>query len=176
MGRWIAILISGALAAWGLAGCASGQAPSLPEPPSSTSGVDGTKPTDTSDASAASTPVPTLALQLDAFADGGAIPNRYTCSGENASPSLSWSGVPAVARSLALIVYDADAGPKLGAGTELGFIHWMVYDLPVTTTGLPEGATGNAAGVGWRDRNPQRLSHGQRGHLPWWGGDPWCGL
>jgi Raf kinase inhibitor-like YbhB/YbcL family protein len=45
--------------------------------------------------------------------------------------------------SLALIVYDADAGSDLGAGTDLGFIHWLVYDLPATLPGLPAEATGN---------------------------------
>jgi hypothetical protein len=141
--RWIAILISGTLAAWTLAGCASAEAPSPPEPLSATSGVEGITPTDTPEVSGPSAPAPALALQLDAFTDGGAIPSHYTCSGENASPSLSWSGIPAEAQSLALIVYDADAGPDLGAGTDLGFIHWMVYDLPTTSAGLPEGATGN---------------------------------
>ncbi len=166
MDRWIAILISGALAAWGLAGCASGQAPSPPEPQPAPSGLDGMMPTDTADASVTSTPVPTLALQLDAFADGGAIPNRYTCSGENASPSLSWSGIPAEARSLTLIVYDADAGPELGAGTDLGFIHWMVYDLPTGSTGLPEGATGNAQALDGGIETPNDFFTASGGTFP----------
>jgi hypothetical protein len=107
-----------------------------------------TTPTDTPQLGAPSAPEPALALQLDAFADGGAIPNRYTCNGENVSPSITWSGVPIEARSLTLIVFDADAGPDLGAGTDLGFIHWMVYDLPSTSSGQPEGATGNALALG----------------------------
>ncbi len=85
-----------------------------------------------------------LALQLDSFPDGGPIPDRYTCNGKNASPALSWSGVPVEAKSIALIVYDADAGSDLGAGTDLGFIHWLVYDLSPSVRGLPADATGDA--------------------------------
>ncbi len=166
MDRRIAILISGALAVGCLAGCATAHAPSTPELQSAPSGGDGMKLTDTADASVTSTPVPTLALQLDAFEDGGAIPNRYTCRGENASPSFSWSGVPAEARSLALIVYDADAGPELGAGTDLGFIHWMVYALPTTSTGLPEGATGNAQALDGGIETPNDFFTANGGTFP----------
>lgn len=81
-------------------------------------------------------------LRSAAFPDGGEIPGRYTCNGANESPPLEWSGVPAGA--LMLIVYDPDAGRDLGATTELGFIHWLVYDLPVSATGLSAGATGDA--------------------------------
>jgi Raf kinase inhibitor-like YbhB/YbcL family protein len=85
-----------------------------------------------------------LALHIDAFEDGGAIPDTHTCIGDNESPAVSWSGVPAEAQSLVLIVYDADAGADLGAGNELGFLHWMVYDISPMTAGLPLAATGNA--------------------------------
>jgi Raf kinase inhibitor-like YbhB/YbcL family protein len=148
MNRGIEILMSGALAAWAMAGCSTAAEPSLPEPQSITSGVEELSPTGTLEAGATSTRVLAVAtsmkVRLDAFADGGAIPDRYTCSGENASPAVSWSGVPANAQSLVLIVYDADAGPALGPGTDLGFIHWLVYDLLPTTPGLPAGATRDA--------------------------------
>jgi Raf kinase inhibitor-like YbhB/YbcL family protein len=66
-----------------------------------------------------------------------------TCFGANASPPLAWSGVPAAAQSLLLLVYDLDAGPNLGASTSLGFAHWIVYDIPPDSTGfagdLPAG-------------------------------------
>ena len=148
MKRWIAMLMTGALAAWALAGCSSAETPPPPEPLAATSGQEVATPTETPEASETSMQATSegtaLALQLDAFEDGGAIPDRYTCSGENASPPLSWSGVPAEAQSLALVFYDADAGSDLGAGTDLGFIHWLIYDIPATTAGLPADATRDA--------------------------------
>jgi hypothetical protein len=86
---------------------------------------------------------PGLALRNAAFPDGGEIPAGYTCDGQNDSPGLSWSGVPAESQALAVIVYDRDAGRDLGATTDLGFIHWLVYDLPVSATGIAAGATGD---------------------------------
>jgi len=64
--------------------------------------------------------------------------NRSTCSGENISPEMSWSGVPASAKSLAIVVWDQDA-PVSG-----GFYHWVIVNIPVETKRLSEGA-GNVA-------------------------------
>ena len=64
--------------------------------------------------------------------------NRAGCSGENISPEISWSGVPASAKSLAIVVWDQDA-PVSG-----GFYHWVIVNLPAETKRLPEGA-GNVA-------------------------------
>jgi phosphatidylethanolamine-binding protein (PEBP) family uncharacterized protein len=50
-----------------------------------------------------------LTLSSSAFSDGGEIPARYTCEGDDISPELSWSDVPAGAQSLVLIVDDPDA-------------------------------------------------------------------
>jgi Raf kinase inhibitor-like YbhB/YbcL family protein len=66
-----------------------------------------------------------------AFKDGQMIPKQYTCDGANVSPPLSWSGVPANAKTIALIVDDPDAPGKT-------WVHWVVYDLPVSATALPE--------------------------------------
>jgi Raf kinase inhibitor-like YbhB/YbcL family protein len=168
MKRGETILITSTLAAWMLAGCGTDQAPLPPEPQATTSRIEVVPPTDTPQLSAPSAPepAPPLALQLDAFADGGAIPNRYTCNGENVSPSITWSGVPGGARALTLIVFDADAGADLGAGTDLGFIHWMVYDLPSTSSGLPEGATGNAQALGGGIEAPNDFSASSGGTFP----------
>lgn len=74
---------------------------------------------------------PTLSLESSAFRNGAAIPRRYTCDGANVSPALAWSGAPATAVSLALIVDDPDAG---------GFVHWVAFDLTGSASGaLPEG-------------------------------------
>lgn len=61
------------------------------------------------------------------------IPSRYTCDGENISPPLNWTGTPANARSLVLIMDDPDA-PR---GT---WDHWIIFNLPVNINSLPEGA------------------------------------
>ncbi len=71
-------------------------------------------------------------LTSSAFSDGARIPNRHTCSGEDRSPALDWSGAPQGTQSFALIVEDPDAP----GGT---FIHWVIYNLPSTLTGLSEG-------------------------------------
>ena len=65
--------------------------------------------------------------------------NGFGCSGQNISPALQWSGVPAGTKSLALTVYDPDAP------TGSGWWHWVVYNLPASTRSLPEGA-GSADG------------------------------
>lgn len=67
-----------------------------------------------------------FSLSSTAFSDGGAIPKRFTCDGENVSPDLTWSGAPDGSRALALIVTDPDARD---------FVHWLVYDM----TGTPSG-------------------------------------
>ena len=66
-----------------------------------------------------------------AFEDGAAIPSRYTCDGLDVSPPLSWGSVPDGTQSLALIADDPDAPRET-------FVHWMIYDLPPDTRGLPE--------------------------------------
>ncbi len=83
----------------------------------------------------------TLRLTSTAFAEGGAIPSKYTCEGANVSPPLAWSGVPSAARSLAIIVDDPDA-PDPAAPRTI-WVHWVVYDLPPNTTGLAEGVDAN---------------------------------
>jgi len=77
-----------------------------------------------------------LNLSSTAFAHGGAIPATYTCDGRDVSPPLGWSGIPENTRSLALIVDDPDA-PDLAA-PQRTWVHWVLYNLPPTTTGLPE--------------------------------------
>lgn len=78
-----------------------------------------------------------LALSSAAFHDHAAIPAKHTCEGEDVSPALEWSGAPEGTNSLALIVDDPDApDPK---APRMTWVHWVLYDLPPTTTSLPEG-------------------------------------
>lgn len=78
-----------------------------------------------------------LTLSSAAFTAGGSIPAKYTCDGANVSPPLSWTGVPADTKSLALIVDDPDAPDP--AAPQRTWVHWVVYDIPPDTPGLPEG-------------------------------------
>lgn len=80
-----------------------------------------------------------LVLSSPAFVDHGEIPARYTCEGQDIAPPLRWSGVPAGARSLVLIVDDPDApDPK---APKMTWVHWVLYNLPPSVTELPEGVT-----------------------------------
>ena len=72
-----------------------------------------------------------ITLTSSAFADGGAIPTRYTGDGEDVSPPLAWSAVPPETKSLALIGDDPDAP----GGT---WVHWVIFNLPAETGELPE--------------------------------------
>jgi Raf kinase inhibitor-like YbhB/YbcL family protein len=73
-----------------------------------------------------------LRIESRAFSNGKPIPAPFTADGRDVSPPLSWSGVPADAKSLALVCEDPDA-PRGN------WVHWVLYDLPPTATGLPEG-------------------------------------
>jgi Raf kinase inhibitor-like YbhB/YbcL family protein len=74
----------------------------------------------------------TLTLTSTAFANGMRIPDQYSCWGEGISPPLDWSGAPDGTNSFALIVDDPDAP----SGT---YVHWVIYNIPATEPGLPEG-------------------------------------
>jgi len=94
-----------------------------------------------------------MELTSSAFSPGAEIPAKYTCQGKDISPPLSWSGLPAGTKSLALIIDDPDA-PDPNA-PKMTWVHWVLYNLPPDTTGLPEGVTalpaGTAEGVNdWR--------------------------
>ncbi|MCI0547532.1 MAG: YbhB/YbcL family Raf kinase inhibitor-like protein [Candidatus Rokubacteria bacterium] len=79
-----------------------------------------------------------LTLSSASFEHRGEIPIRHTCEGEDVSPRLEWSGVPAGAKSLALIVDDPDApDPR---APKMTWVHWVLYGIPPEATGLPEGA------------------------------------
>jgi Raf kinase inhibitor-like YbhB/YbcL family protein len=74
-------------------------------------------------------------LQSPIIGEGGRIPSRYTCDGENVSPPLQWRAVPKDAASLALIVDDPDAPARV-------WVHWVLYDMPPDAPGLEEGVPG----------------------------------
>lgn len=98
--------------------------PTLTPTPTST-------PTPTPTPTTTPTPTPTplpLVITSPAFEPGGEIPERFGFFRENVSPELAWKNVPAGTQSLALLMEDRD----------FTFAHWVVYDMPPQTTGLPE--------------------------------------
>ncbi|MGD2112877.1 MAG: YbhB/YbcL family Raf kinase inhibitor-like protein [Gammaproteobacteria bacterium] len=82
-----------------------------------------------------------MAMTLDspAFTHDGEIPARYTCEGRDQAPPLAWSGVPGSTRSLVLIVDDPDAPDP--EAPRMTWVHWLLYNLPPDSRGLPEGCT-----------------------------------
>jgi Raf kinase inhibitor-like YbhB/YbcL family protein len=79
----------------------------------------------------------TLRLASTAFSHNGAIPSRYTCEGQDLAPPLAWSGVPPAAKTLVLIADDPDAPDP--AAPRMTWVHWVLYNIPPTANGLPEG-------------------------------------
>jgi Raf kinase inhibitor-like YbhB/YbcL family protein len=73
-----------------------------------------------------------IKVRSPAFAAGAMIPVRFSCRGSNTPIPLTWTGVPAGASSVALIMDDPDAP----SGT---FTHWVVFNLPVTSRGITNG-------------------------------------
>jgi len=84
----------------------------------------------------------TLTISSPAFNHNDAIPAQYTCEGRDTSPALAWSGVPAGAKSLALIVDDPDAPDP--AAPKMTWVHWVLYNLPPDSTGLLEAVAASA--------------------------------
>jgi Raf kinase inhibitor-like YbhB/YbcL family protein len=78
----------------------------------------------------------TLVITSTAFSANGSIPQQFTCEGADVSPPLSFSGVPGGTKSLVLIVDDPDApDPK---APKMTWVHWVLYNIPANSTGLPE--------------------------------------
>jgi len=87
-----------------------------------------------------------LVLKSAAFTEGGVIPLKYTCEGDDIAPPLEWQGVPENTQSLVLIVDDPDAPDP--EAPRMTWVHWVVYNLPADVRGLPEGATTHMLPVG----------------------------
>jgi hypothetical protein len=97
-------------------------------------------------------------LASSAFAHNGAIPRKHTCDGNDSSPPLSWSGVPAQAKSLVLIVDDPDAPDP--AAPKMTWVHWVLYNLPPSAGGLAEGVKSLPAGTAEGTNDWQRTGYG----------------
>lgn len=86
----------------------------------------------------------TFTLTSPDFAEGSTLPQRFEfkgfgCAGDNQSPALRWSGAPAGTQGYAVTAYDPDAP------TGSGWWHWVVVNLPASTTELrPDAGAGDA--------------------------------
>jgi len=87
----------------------------------------------------AASKTPAFKLESPVIKPGGTIDAQQVfhgmgCDGQNVSPELKWSGAPAGTKSFAITVYDPDAP------TGSGWWHWVVYDIPASSTALDSGA------------------------------------
>jgi len=73
----------------------------------------------------------TMKIECSQFAEGGMIPAKYTCDGQDMSPPLTWKDAPSGTKSFALISDDPDAP----MGT---WVHWVIFNIPADATGLEE--------------------------------------
>ncbi|GIE88408.1 YbhB/YbcL family Raf kinase inhibitor-like protein [Actinoplanes regularis] len=80
-----------------------------------------------------------ITVSSSAFADGGDIPRRFTCDGDDLSPPLAFGGIPSGARELTLLVEDPDA-PN---GT---FVHWVAWGIDPAQPTLGEGEAAGGSG------------------------------
>lgn len=108
----------------------------------------------------------TLQISSSAFAQGKPIPKKYTGEGVDVSPPLAWSGIPDKAKELALICDDPDAP------TDEPWVHWVIYKIPPTAKGLPEGVPRKsqlkepAGAVQGKNSWPEAQAIGYRGPMP----------
>lgn len=90
-----------------------------------------------------------LTLTSLAFTHLGEIPSKFTCEGQDISPALAWTGPPANTKSFVLIVDDPDApDPK---APKMTWVHWLLFNLPASTTGLAEAVPPSALPAGTKE-------------------------
>jgi Raf kinase inhibitor-like YbhB/YbcL family protein len=90
-----------------------------------------------------------LTLTSSAFSQNGSIPAQYTCEGSDISPDLSWTDIPPKTKSLVLIVDDPDAPDP--AAPRLTWVHWVLYNIPATATGMPQAVAAKALPAGTKE-------------------------
>ena len=128
------------------------------QPPAAPPSTEATQPPPAPTPSEAPAPLSPLTLTSSAFAYEGDIPMRYgekslrveigantffVCKNspesENISPALSWTNIPPAAKSLALLMWDQMNFAYPEAPANAMFAHWVIYNIPPSTAGLPEG-------------------------------------
>lgn len=101
-----------------------------------------------------------LTLSSASFPAHGMIPSRHTCDGQDISPQLAWTGLPASTKSLVLIVDDPDAPDP--EAPRMTWVHWVLYNLPPAATALAEGVAAKDLPPGTRQglNDWQRTGYG----------------
>ena len=99
-----------------------------------------------------------MTITSTAFLNLAPIPKRYTCEGLDISPPLAWSDIPVIAKSLVLIVEDPDAPDP--AAPKMTWVHWLLYNLPTQSPGLPEAVKTLPAGTLEGINDAQRTGYG----------------
>lgn len=82
-----------------------------------------------------------MVLTISGWPDGGQIPVKFTQAGEQVSPELKWANVPAGTVSFVVNMLDPDVSVMRGTETQP---HWIVWNIPGSATGLPEGVKAGA--------------------------------
>ncbi len=100
-----------------------------------------------------------MIIKSPSFKQDGDLPVRHTCDGLDISPMLEWSGVPEGTKSLALVVDDPDA-PRMS------WVHWVVYNIPADSKGLPETFTAEGLRSGTMQGLNDRQRSGYQGPCP----------
>jgi len=93
---------------------------------------------------------PPLLMTTTAWKDGGVLPDKYTRAAGAAavSPELHWSQVPPGTRSFVLLVHDPE--PVLNKSATMDITHWLIWNIPGTSRGLPEGVKAGTLSDGSR--------------------------
>ena len=81
-------------------------------------------------------PPPAMTLTTPAWPDGSPIPAKYTQAGDQVSPALTWTNVPPGTQSFVLNFHDPVVARNKTTDDQA---HWVVWNIPATATGLPEG-------------------------------------
>lgn len=108
----------------------------------------------------------TIQISSSAFAQGQPIPKKHTGEGVDVSPPLTWSNIPEKAKELALICDDPDAP------SDVPWVHWVIYKIPATAKGLPEGVPREpqlkepAGALQGKNSWPDDEATGYRGPMP----------
>lgn len=98
----------------------------------------------------------TFIVESPTMTTGVMMPRDYSPDGRNVSPPLTWSGLPAGTRQLAVICQDH------GAGNPPPWVHWIIYNIPADADGLPEGIPFDAS-----DPMPAGLEGATQGSNGW---------
>ena len=81
---------------------------------------------------------PPLMMMIPDLKDGGELPIKYSCSNKpsGVSPKIDWMNAPRGTQSFAILLHDPE--PHLQKGL-IDITHWLIYNIPATAMGLPEG-------------------------------------